>query len=201
MMARTFIRHGSNPLLLALLVLLVGLFATGVIGFHLLGALIGAVVFFGSEYTTHRFMLHAPPSKNPAVLRLQARLHYDHHVTPNDLELLFLPWWFAVPVTLLTAAIYAVVTRDAGWTLSLLFGSLAGLFWYEWVHYVAHIPFVPRTRYGRWIKNYHLWHHFKNEQLWFGVTNPSVDVLARTYRRGVADAERSETTRVLFPKN
>jgi sterol desaturase/sphingolipid hydroxylase (fatty acid hydroxylase superfamily) len=99
----------------------------------------------------------------------------------------------------LTAAIYAVVTRDAGWTLSLLFGSLAGLFWYEWVHYVAHIPFAPRTPYGRWIKKYHLWHHFKNERLWFGVTNPTVDVIARTYR-GVADADRSDTTRTLFPK-
>ncbi len=34
----------------------------------LLGAVaIGALVFFVSEYTTHRFMLHAPPSGNAFV--------------------------------------------------------------------------------------------------------------------------------------
>jgi sterol desaturase/sphingolipid hydroxylase (fatty acid hydroxylase superfamily) len=66
------------------------------------------------------------------------------------------------------------------------------------VHYVAHIPFVPRTRFGRYVKKYHLWHHYKNETLWFGVTNPSMDFVGRTYR-AVAEVERSASTRVLFP--
>ena len=57
---------------------------------------------------------------------------------------------------------------------------------------------LTRTRFGRWVKKYHLWHHFKNEQLWFGVTNPSMDVLGRTYRR-VEDVERSPNVRILFP--
>ena len=35
---------------------------------------------------------------------------------------------------------------------------------YEWVHYVAHIPYRPRTRLGRWIKQYHLRHHFVSEK-------------------------------------
>ena len=25
------------------------------------------------------------------------RLHYDHHVYPDDLKLLFLPVWFSIP--------------------------------------------------------------------------------------------------------
>jgi hypothetical protein len=198
-MVRTFLRHGSNTLLLALMALVVAALVARLGAFHILGAAIGALVFFGSEYTTHRFLLHAAPLKNPTLLGLQHRLHYDHHVAPADVELLFLPWWFVVPITLLTAAIYGAITRDAGWTLSLLFGSLAGLFYYEWVHYVAHTPFVPRTPYGRWIKKYHLWHHYKNERLWFGVTNPSTDLLGFTYR-GVAEVDKSGTTRVLFPK-
>ncbi|HTW85457.1 MAG TPA: sterol desaturase family protein [Candidatus Sulfotelmatobacter sp.] len=198
-MGWTFLRHGSNTLLLALIAVVAIVLAIGVAPFHWLGAVIGALVFFGSEYTTHRFLLHAPPMKNPTVLKLQHRLHYDHHVAPTQLDLLFLPPWFVVPVTLLTAGIYAAITRDAGWTLSLLFGSLAGLFYYEWVHYVAHIPFQPVTGYGRWIKKYHLWHHYKNEHLWFGVTNPSTDVLGLTYR-DVTEVDKSGTTRVLFPK-
>jgi hypothetical protein len=184
--------------LLALAVALMAAFAFAHVWPAPLAVALGALVFFGSEYTTHRFLLHAPPQQHPFVLSLQHRLHYDHHTDPAALDLLFLPLWFALPVVALTAGIYAVATRDAALCGALLLGSLAGLLYYEWVHYVAHIPFVPLTPFGRWIKKYHLWHHFKNERLWFGVTNPSMDLVGRTYRR-VTDVERSTTTRTLFP--
>lgn len=199
---RSFWRHGSNTVLLAGALALIALFATGALAFapkSLLLVAIGAAVFFVSEYTTHRFMLHAPPQKNPFVLKLQHRLHYDHHITPNELRLLFLPVWFVIPVASLTLAIYLAVTRDWSASAALLLGSVLGLLWYEWVHYVAHIPFVPKTPFGRWIKKYHLWHHFKNERMWFGVTNPSMDLFGRTYAR-VDEIDRSATTRVLYPK-
>jgi hypothetical protein len=61
----------------------------------------------------------------------------------------------------------------------------------------AHSVQAAITPYGRWIKKYHLWHHFKNEQLWFGVTNPSMDYVVGTYL-DVADAERSGSTRFLY---
>jgi hypothetical protein len=201
-MFASFWRHGSNTVLLLAAVVLIALFATHVLDFApvlLVAVAIGALVFFVSEYTTHRFMLHAPPSANAFVLRLQRRLHYDHHVEPARLDLLFLPLWFAIPVAALTLAIYATVTRNASASAALLLGSLAGLLWYEWVHYVAHIAYVPKTPFGRWIKKYHLWHHFKNERMWFGVTNPSMDFAGRTYAR-VEDVDRSDSTRVLFPK-
>jgi fatty acid hydroxylase family protein len=156
-------------------------------------------VFFGSEYTTHRFMFHAPPQRNAFVLKLQHRLHYDHHVTPDELGLLFLPVWFVIPVASLTFGIFYAITRDLSVSAAMLLGAVLGLFYYEWVHYVAHIPFVPKTRFGRWIKKYHLWHHFKNERMWFGVTNPSMDFVGRSYAR-VDEVERSGSTRVLFPK-
>jgi 4-hydroxysphinganine ceramide fatty acyl 2-hydroxylase len=198
----SFWRHGSNLLLLVVALALAALFAAHALSFVALsfGAVaLGALVFFVSEYTTHRFMLHAPPQRSAFLLRLQHRLHYDHHVNPNELSLLFLPIWFALPVTALTLAIYLGVTRSWSISAALLLGSVLGLLWYEWVHYVAHIPLVPKTRFGRWIKKYHLWHHFKNERMWFGVTNPSMDLVGRTYAR-VDDIDRSGTTRVLFPK-
>jgi 4-hydroxysphinganine ceramide fatty acyl 2-hydroxylase len=197
-----FWRHGSNAVLTVAILALLTLFALRVLPFALGSVamiVIGALVFFVSEYTTHRFMLHAPPQSNAFILKLQHRLHYDHHVTPAELSLLFLPLWFAIPVASLTFAIYFAATRSWATSTTLLLGSLLGLLWYEWVHYVAHIPYVPRTRFGRWIKKYHLWHHFKNERMWFGVTNPSMDLVGRTYAR-VDDVERTGTTRVLFRK-
>ena len=198
----SFWRHGSNTVLLLGALALIAFFATGALAFapkSLLLLAIGAAVFFVSEYTTHRFMLHAPPQKNAFILKLQHRLHYDHHVNPAELSLLFLPIWFVIPVASLTFAIFFAVTRDLSVSAAMLLGAVLGLFYYEWVHYVAHIPFVPKTRFGRWIKKYHLWHHFKNERMWFGVTNPSMDLVGRTYAR-VDEIDRSATTRVLFPK-
>ena len=197
-----FWRHGSNTVLLVAAAALVALFASHALSFaptSLISVGIGALVFFVSEYTTHRFLLHAPPQKNAFILRLQHRLHYDHHVNPTELTLLFLPLWFAIPVAALTLSIYYAVTRDWSTSAALLLGSVLGLLWYEWVHYVAHIPYVPKTPFGRWMKKYHLWHHFKNERMWFGVTNPSMDLVGRTYAR-VDEVERSGNTRVLFPK-
>ncbi len=201
-MVGTFFRHGSNTLLLAIVLALIALFAAHVLAFapaSLIAVAIGALVFFGSEYATHRFMLHAPPQKNAFVLELQHRLHYDHHVTPDRLDLLFLPIWFVIPVAALTFAIFFAIARDASVSFAMLLGAVLGLFYYEWVHYVAHIPFVPKTGFGRWMKKYHLWHHFKNERMWFGVTNPSMDFIGRSYAR-VDDVKRSGSTRVLFPK-
>ena len=196
-MLAPFFRHGSNAVLAAALVAAAVAFAARAIAFLWPAALLGAAIFFGSEYATHRFLFHAKPSKRHWLLKLQHRLHYDHHIDTPRLDLLFLPLWFTLPVTALYFGAYVAVSHSAAIALSLTFGTLLALVYYEWVHYVAHIPFVPITRFGRWIKKYHLWHHFKNEHLWFGVTNPSMDVLMGTYR-GVSKAERSATAREVW---
>ncbi len=198
-MAGTFLRHGSNAALALVALALALACATRAVAFWPAAAGLGALGFFVSEYTTHRFAFHAPPLRNAFLLRLQHRLHYDHHGEPGDLGLLFLPLWFALPIAALYGALAYAVLRDRSGALSFLLGAVVALLYYEWVHYVAHIAFVPRTPFGRWIKKYHLRHHFLNERLWFGVTNPLVDVAGFTYRR-TARAGRSETTRVLYPR-
>jgi hypothetical protein len=86
------------------------------------------------------------------------------------------------PNFLLTGAIAWLIWPEPAAIGALLAGTSAAILYYEWVHYVAHIPYRPRTAWGRTMKKYHLWHHFKNEFLWFGVTNPGFDVLGRSYR-------------------
>jgi len=196
-MIPTFFRHGSNVLLALAILAAIVVFAFGGLSFSLLGALAGAAIFFGSEYTTHRFLFHAQPSKQPWLLKLQHRLHYDHHIDPPQLDLLFLPWWFVVPTVAIYWGIYAAITHSYALAFSLAFGSLCALFYYEWVHYVAHVPFNPVTPFGRYMKKYHLWHHFKNEHFWYGVTNPSMDYAVASYR-DVEAVERSTTVREIW---
>jgi 4-hydroxysphinganine ceramide fatty acyl 2-hydroxylase len=196
-MIATFLRHGSNAVLVVGLLAAFVAFTAGWFTFSLIGATIGALVFFVSEYTTHRFLFHSQPAKMPWLLKLQHRLHYDHHIDPPKLELLFLPLWFVVPTTLLYYCVYLAIVRNASLAFSLAFGSVCTLLYYEWVHYVAHIPFTPKTAFGRYVKKYHLWHHFKNEHFWYGVTNPSMDFVGVTYRDQNA-VERSTTVREIW---
>ncbi len=196
-MIAAFFRHGSNSILVLAAVAAIAAFVLGAVPFSLAGVLIGAAVFFVSEYTTHRFMFHAKPSTIPFVLKLQHRLHYDHHIDPPKIELLFLPWWFVIPTVLVYYGIFLAIVRNPALAFSLAFGSLCALLYYEWVHYVAHIPFNPVTPFGRYVKKYHLWHHFKNEHFWYGVTNPSMDFAGATYR-DVESVERSTSAREIW---
>jgi sterol desaturase/sphingolipid hydroxylase (fatty acid hydroxylase superfamily) len=77
-----------------------------------------------------------------------------------------------------------------------MLGVMLAILHYEWVHYVAHIPYQPRTRMGSWMKQYHLRHHFISEKEWFGVSNPSLDFVFSTFR-DPKTAQRSATTRKL----
>jgi 4-hydroxysphinganine ceramide fatty acyl 2-hydroxylase len=195
-MIGTFFRHGSNAWLALALAMLVAGFAVGLFSFSLFWLAIGALTFYVSEYGFHRFAFHAQPSRFAFTRKLQHRLHYDHHAEPERLDLLFLPVWFLAPNLTLTALGFAIVF---GWSVvaSAMCGVTLAIFHYEWVHYVAHIPYQPRTRVGCWIKQYHLRHHFISEKLWFGVSNPSMDFVGRTYKL-VGDVKRSRTTRKLY---
>ncbi len=195
-MIGAFLRHGSNLWLALGLAALVAGFAAGELPFAPLWVVIGALTFYVSEYGFHRFAFHAAPSRFDFVRKLQHRLHYDHHAEPDRLDLLFLPVWFVVPNLAITALGFAVAF-GAAVVAPAMFGVMLAIFHYEWVHYVAHIPHRPRTRFGRWVKQYHLRHHYISEKFWFGVSNPSMDLIGGTYRATRA-VERSTTTRKLY---
>jgi hypothetical protein len=198
-MVREFLRHGSNAGLIFTAAAIAVAAAFGRLQPSFLWILAGGFLFYFSEYGTHRFLFHAPPSRFPFILRLQHRLHYDHHVDPHRLDLLFLPLWYVLPNFVLVALIGWALLGDWNIVMSLVLGAMLALLHYEWVHYIAHIPYKPRTSIGRWMKKYHLWHHYKNEHFWFGVSNPAMDFVYRTYR-SPDKAARSTTVRVLHPE-
>ena len=194
-MIGTFFRHGATAALAVCALALVALIAAGFAPFRPLDVVVGALLFYGGEYAMHRFAFHAPPARFAFVRRLQRRLHYDHHVEPDRLDLLFLPLWFLVPNLAVTAALVALVLGSAA-TASTMLGVAAAILHYEWTHYVAHTSIRPLTPLGRWIKQYHLRDHYISEKLWFGVSNPSLDFVFGTFRRP-GEAKRSATVRKL----
>ena len=173
-----FFRHACNGVLLALTAATAGLGAwlagaSGLPGL-LLWLVAGVAMWPLLEYGTHRWVLHAKPLPWAWAQRLQRRAHYDHHVDPRNVELLFAPLWFTIPAPLVLGALYATVLPPVG-AAGLLAGNLLAMSFYEWVHFVSHVPYTPRTAYFRKLKTMHTWHHYKNERYWFGVTEGAMD--------------------------
>jgi sterol desaturase/sphingolipid hydroxylase (fatty acid hydroxylase superfamily) len=150
------------------------------------------------EYGLHRFVFHsAYLYRSPLTAGLWKRIHYDHHLHPEDGGLIFGPAEMMIPAAL-------AVTVPLGW----LAGGGAGAagaasagIWilavYELFHGAAHLPVQPRTAYGGMLKRMHMLHHFHNEHGNYGVTTPLCDVIFGTYYRDPGKVGRSPTVRNL----
>ena len=156
----------------------------------------GSLLYIISEYTTHRFFFHMKAPKNPLFLKFMKRIHYDHHEDPNNLKLLFLPLWYSIPQLIILIGIVTVLTGQFLLGVVVFIGAASTMLYYEWTHYIAHRPYQPKTAWGKWMKKLHLLHHFKNENYWYGVTNPSLDYLFGTMKDG-NKVSKSETARKL----
>ncbi len=182
--ALEFTRHGSPRLLLAHLVVLT--VARVFLGPPALADLLiaGAVVVGWPllEWTMHVHLLHLRPRRvwgwtiDPAM----ARVHRAHHRQPWHLPRVFLPVRMLVPLIPLFALAWWWVAPDlpravtGAWTLGLT--TLV----YEWIHYLTHTTYRPRSSYYRAIWRGHRLHHFKNERYWHAFTVPLVDTLLGT---------------------
>ncbi|MGG4169005.1 sterol desaturase family protein [Rossellomorea vietnamensis] len=194
---RDFFLHFDILVMVGIFLLVLGfLFTMELSLFSLLFFAVGIVTYMFSEYLTHRFLFHIKSPTNPFLLNLIKRLHYDHHKKPNDLKLLFLPIWYSAPNLFVLCLLFYFLTGSISFTLAFTTGILFMFFVYEWKHYVAHRPMKPKTRFGRWLKKTHILHHYKNENYWYGVSTPFVDVLFGTYKEG-NDVEMSETAKDL----
>ena len=178
-----FFRHRCNVVLAGLTV------GTAGLGLWLVGpagvpawiawTLAGAALWPLLEYVTHRWVLHAHPLPWAWALRIQRRLHYDHHVDPRRLELLFAPLWFTIPTPLALGLVYGALLPPVA-AAGLMFGHMTTLLFYEWIHFLSHVPYQPRSAHFRRLKTLHTRHHFKNEHYWFGVTASGMDRLLGT---------------------
>ncbi|MFD3450522.1 sterol desaturase family protein [Microbacteriaceae bacterium 4G12] len=163
---------------------------------YLIAFVIGMASYTLIEYITHRFLFHIKTPKNAFLLNLVKRLHYDHHSHPDNLHLLFLPLWYTLPNMAIAGAAAYFISSSFVITNAFIAGVMIFLLFYEWKHYIAHRPVTPVSPWGRWMKKVHLWHHFKNENYWYGVTNPVYDWALGTFK-DQTKVELSKTARDL----
>ena len=195
-----FIRHASPRILVtALSAAMVARIAAGVFSlWDLVPPLVVLAYWPLNEWLIHVFILHAKPRRigrwtlDPAV----PRKHRAHHRDPWNLQILFIPLQSFVYSLPLLVALCFLLAPTRPLALTVLVAYLALALHYEWVHFIAHTRYAPRSaRYQRLVRNHRL-HHFKNEHYWFGVSMLGADRPLHT-SPDPETTERSETARTL----
>jgi hypothetical protein len=169
----------------------------------LVAGAVGFAWFFPNEYGVHRWVYHRVAVSEH--VRGPARSHIQHHVAPTSLDRIFNDPRFSVTVGvayfLAAWGLFALLgaARAIGIAAGFSAGNFVALLYYEYVHFTAHRPGVtPWLPWNRFLKRMHLWHHYKNENFWFGVTTRRFDDALGSFR-APEDVERSQTVRSLVP--
>lgn len=176
--------------------------AVGGIGWgDLIAAAAMLVVYPFGEWAIHVYLLHMKQWSTIA-----SRAHRVHHKVPNDLDQLLLsPWqvagllFGAVPLVAGAGGLAALAITGAvpwGPLLSATATAYVLVLGYEWVHFLIHTAYVPKTSVYRTVWRNHRLHHFKNENYWHGVTNTIGDRVLGT-DPDQREVERSPTARTL----
>jgi Fatty acid hydroxylase superfamily len=169
-----FVRHPSPWMIASVLV--GALVARVWVGDWALSDLVAPLVYVAlfpvMEWVIHVFVLHWKPRRlgRWTVDTLLARKHREHHVAPRDVPLVFIPWQTLIGVIAFTVAAPLLLFPTTGQALTFMMTvGVMGLA-YEWIHYLVHTDYKPRTRAYRAVYKHHRLHHFKNENYWMTVT-------------------------------
>lgn len=182
--ARVFLGRTSPRILLALaLGFVTARLALGGFGWTDLAIAAAILAFWPlQEWLIHVFILHYKP-----VTLLGKRIdfsvpykHRAHHRDPWDLDLIFIPLevYLFVPV-LLGAVLFGLLPYAHG-NFTVLAVYFVFALHYEFVHFLVHTRYQPKSRYYARLWTNHRLHHFKNEHYWYGVTMLGGDRLLRT---------------------
>lgn len=136
-----------------------------------------AVVFYPLvEYVLHRWLLHTTfLCRSRLTARIWRRLHYDHHMDPTDLSVLFANPAGSIPLLVTTAAIAAVSFGGWGMFWAMLVANFCVFIYYEFMHTLSHLPNSFQARWLREKQRNHLFHHNVDEHENYGIGSNLLD--------------------------
>lgn len=128
------------------------------------------------EYVVHRFLFHFQPrGRNGRAIAFL--IHGVHHAFPDDDRRWVIPLTVSIPAAL---GLYALSRAALAEVHEPFFaGFLAAYLSYDVLHYLTHRG--PMTsRWGRFLRAYHLAHHHASPDRHFGISSPIWDHVFRT---------------------
>ena len=153
-------------------------------------AAVGVLSWTLAEYLLHRGVFHFKPGERSRFQKdLSFLIHGIHHDYPWDADRLVMP----PTITAIIATAVWFLAKPLGNAEHAWFaGMVGGYIWYDLTHYYLHHA-APTTAFGKWLRRYHLVHHFQTPNIRYGITSPLWDFVFRTYPRdryeGLPDEE------------
>ncbi len=147
-----------------------------------IGFVAGLVFWTLAEYVLHRFLFHMPV-KGEKAERIVFLFHGVHHAQPQMKTRLVMPPAVAIPLAAVFYGIFhlffAIILKSPQWIAPVFSAFIIGYLIYDLTHYATH-HFPMRNGYAKYIKRYHMQHHYKTPNARFGVSSPLWDVVFST---------------------
>lgn len=152
------------------------------VGTFVLAAFLGVFLWTLVEYLLHRFAFHYD-AKNAFGKRVVYIMHGLHHDDANDPTRLVMP---PVPALIYGAVLFLLFRAITGPVFVEPFFAffLVGYLSYDYIHYYVH-HFVPKNPIGKYLKKYHMLHHYAAHGAKWGVSSPLWDYVFRTVEEHV----------------
>lgn len=145
----------------------------------LVGLFFGGLLFFTfAEYSIHRWVYHPPQNASEGFVNFTYTIHGIHHDYPKDKQRLAMPPWLTALIATLLLLIFKLIMGQ--FSFAFLAGFFTGYALYLMIHYTVHIFPMPKNRFRVFWVN-HAIHHYSEEDIMFGVSNPLWDYIFGTY--------------------
>ncbi len=145
----------------------------------LLFSLIGLVAWTFTEYTLHRFVFHFN-AQSKIGKRFVFLFHGLHHDDPQDPTRLVMPPVPAILIVALLWQLFALIVPAERMNIFMAF-FLIGYLCYDYIHYATH-HFKMTSPIGKYLRKYHLQHHYAGERSKYGVSSPLWDYIFKTVK-------------------
>lgn len=146
---------------------------------------IGFLFWTLAEYLIHRFLFHSRPS-SPRMRNLVDYLHVRHHKEPLKLPSVVLPLWLMIVFSLAGILLLWVILQSFELAVLTYIGFGVGYLVYECTHYLMHRALLQNSTAPDWTK-FHLFHHFVDARVNFGISSAFWDRVFSTYRQPERD--------------
>ena len=154
----------------------VALFFAGILGFTFM------------EYIIHRWVYHPPHGASDRYKEVMYNAHGFHHDYPKDKKRLAMPPILAVLISTILLFLFEAILGD--YSFAYLAGFVTGYAMYLVVHYTVHMYPPPKNFLkALWIN--HALHHYSEDDVLFGVSQPLWDYVFGTMPKSDRDRRKA----------
>lgn len=149
--------------------------------------LAGTLGFTFMEYVVHRWVYHPPHGASEEYKEMTYNMHGFHHDYPKDKKRLAMPPILAIIIATSLLFLFELVLGQ--YSFSYLAGFVVGYAMYLVVHYTVHMYPPPKNFLkALWVN--HALHHYSEDDILFGVSQPLWDYVFRTMPKSANDKKR-----------